>query len=70
MKKPQKARFLSPTSPKIIATKEKKRRKRKNEEKESKGGEGKKAIMVALLVFIIATLEKKLLDAKRSFSAS
>ena len=36
VKKHQKARFLSPTSPKIIATKEKKRRKRKSEGKEEK----------------------------------
>ena len=47
--------------------KEKERRKRKSGEK--KGGEEKKA-MVALLVFIVATLEivrKKLLDGRSLF---
>ena len=52
----QKAFFLSPRSSKIIVTKEKERRKRKSEEKEKKEKETK--AMVALSVFIIATLEK------------
>ena len=57
---------MSPRSSKIKVTREKERRKRKSEAR--KGGEEKKAI-VALLVFIIATLEivfgrKKLFDAK------
>ena len=66
-----KGRFLTPENgSKITVTKEKERRKRKSEEIR-KGGEEKKA-MVALLVFIIATLEivfgrKKLLDAKGPF---
>ena len=55
MKKRQKARFLSPRSSKITVTKEKERRKRKSEEKESRRRE---KAMVALLVFIIATLDK------------
>ena len=68
VKKRQKAGFLSPRRSKIIVTKEKERRKRKSEEKERRR-RNKKA-KVALLVFIIATLEiafgrkKKLLDAK------
>ena len=70
MKWRQKAGFLSPRSFKITVMKEKERRKRKSEEIR-KGGEEKK-VMVALLVFIIATLEivfgrKKLLDAKGPF---
>ena len=70
MKKRQKAGFLSPRSSKIIVTKEKERRKRKSEEKERRGR--KKKAMVALLVFIIATLEivfggKKLFDTKGPF---
>ena len=70
MKRRQKAGFLSPRSSKITVTKEKERRKRKSEEKERRGR--KKKAMVALLVFIIATLEivlaeKKLLDAKGPF---
>ena len=57
-----------PKSSTIIVTKEKERRKRKSERK---GGEEKKA-MVALLVFIMATLEivfgrQKLFDAKGPF---
>ena len=60
MKRRQNARFLSPRNSKIIVTKEKERRKRK------------KGAMVALLVFIIATLEivfgrKTLFDAKGPF---
>ena len=54
VKKLQKAHSLSPRSSKIIATKEKKSRKRKSEEKERRR---KKKAMVALLVFIMATLE-------------
>ena len=50
----QKVCFLSPRSSKNIVTKEKKRRKRKSEEKESR--RRKKKAMVALLVFITATL--------------
>ena len=70
VKRRQKARFLNPRSFKITVTKEKERRKRKSEEKERRGR--KKKAMVALLVFIIATLEivfgrKKLLDAKGPF---
>ena len=62
MKRRQKAGFLSLKSSKITVTKKKERTRRKSEEK------GKKA-MVALLVFIIATLEigfgrKNWLDAK------
>ena len=69
MKTCQKASFLSPRSSNIIVTKEKEKRKRKNEEKERIR---KKKAMVALLVFIIATLErvfgrKKLFDAKGPF---
>ena len=41
-------------------------KEKKKERGEVKGGEVKKA-MVALLVFIIATLEKKLFDAKGQF---
>ena len=67
VKKRQKAGFLSPRRSKIIVTKEKERRKRKSEEKERRR-RNKKA-KVALLVFIMATLEllaekEKLLDAK------
>ena len=56
---------MDPRSSKIILPKEKERRKRKSEEKETRR---KKKAMVALLVFIMATLEivfgrkKKLLD--------
>ena len=62
--------FLSPISSKITAKKEKERRKRKSDEKERRRRE--KKAMVALLVYIIATLEfvfgrKKLLDAKGPF---
>ena len=69
MKRSQKAGFLSPRSSKITVTSEKERRKRKNEEKERSR---RKKAMVALLVFIIATLErvfgrKKLFDAKGPF---
>ena len=56
MRRRQKAGFLSPRSSKIIVTKEKESRTRKSEEKEEKEKEKKKA-MVALLVFIMATLE-------------
>ena len=52
----QKAGFLSPRSSKITETKEKERRKRKSEEKEKRRG-GKSNGKIALLVFIIATLE-------------
>ena len=49
-----------------MVTKEKERRKRKSEDR--KEGEEKNKAMVALLVFIIATLAgKKLLDAKGLF---
>ena len=60
VKRRQKAGFLSPRISKITVTRKKERRKRKSEEK--------KKTMVALLVFITATLEmpvfgrKKLLD--------
>ena len=54
--KASKGRFLKPENgSKIIVTKEKERRKRKSEEKERR--RRKKKAMVALLVFIIATLE-------------
>ena len=43
VKKTQKARFLSPTSPKIIATKEEERRKRKPERGEGKEEKKKKS---------------------------
>ena len=61
--KASKGRFLKPENgSKITVTKKKERTRRKSEEKRKKA-------MVALLVFIIATLEivfgrKKLLDAK------
>ena len=61
--------MLSPISSKITVTKEKERRKRSSEEKERT----QKKAMLALLVFIIATLEivfgqnKKLLDGKGPF---
>ena len=62
MKRRHKAGFLSKRSSKITVIKE--RRKRKSEQKRKKA-------MVALLVFILATLEsfwpKKLLDAKDPF---
>ena len=54
MKKRQKARFLNPRNSKIIVTMGKERRKGKSEEKERRR---RKKAMVALLVFIIATLE-------------
>ena len=54
VKRRQKAGFLTPRSSKITVTKEKERRKRKSERR--KGGEEKKA-MLALLVFIVGTLE-------------
>ena len=65
MKRRQKTGFLSPRSSKITDTKEKERGKRKDEEKRKKA-------VVALLVFIMATLEilfgrKQLLDAKSPF---
>ena len=65
MKRRQKTGFLSPRSSKITATKEKERGKRKDEEKRKKA-------VVALLVFIMSTLEilfgrKQLLDAKSPF---
>ena len=68
MKKRQKASFLGPINSKITLTKEKEKRKRNREEK--KGGIEKKAV-VALLVFIMATLEiifgrKKTVGNKRS----
>jgi len=69
VKRSQKAGFLSPRSSKITVTNEKQRRIRNSEEKERRK---KKKAMVALLVFIIATLErvfgrKKLFDAKGPF---
>ena len=68
MKRRQKTGFVSPRNSKIIETKEKERRKRKNEEKRKKA-------MVALLVFIMATLKillgrKQLLDAKSPFGGN
>ena len=68
MKKRQKAGFLSPRTSKILVTKENYGRKRKCEEKE---GRRTKKAMVALLVFIIATLEivfgrKRTVEWKRS----
>ena len=68
MKKRQKACFLSPGSSKITVTKEKGKKERA---RRRKGGEEKKAL-VALSVFIIATLKiafgrKKLFDAKGPF---
>ena len=50
-----KGRLLGPISSKITVTKEKERRKRKSEEKERRRRE--KKAMVALLVFIMVTLE-------------
>ena len=55
--------FLSPRSSKITVTKKKERRKRESEEKEMRR---RKKAMVALLVFIIATLEIKTVGRKRS----
>ena len=68
MKRRQKTGFVSPRNSKIIETKEKERRKRKNEEKRKKA-------MVALLVFIMATLKillgrKQPLDAKSPFGGN
>ena len=65
MKRRQKAGSVSPRSSKITLTKEKERRRRKSEEKRKKA-------MVALLVFIMATLKivfgrKKLLDVNGPF---
>ena len=54
LKSLQKAGFLNPMSSKITPTKEKERKKERARRK--KGGKEKKA-MVALLVFIMATLE-------------
>ena len=59
--------FLSPRSSKITVTKKKERRKGRSEEKERK--RTKKKAIVALLVFIIATLklvfgQKTLSDVK------
>ena len=67
VKKRQKARFVSPRSPKIVVTKEKETRKRKSEEKERRR---RKKAMVELLVFVIASLEivfgQKTVGRKRS----
>ena len=57
VKRCQKARLSSPRSSKITVPKEKERRKRKSEKKEKRRRERKP--MAALLVFIIATLEKE-----------
>ena len=58
MKRCQKAGFLSPRRFKITVTKEKVKEKVKEKKKERREGkEEKKKVMVALLVFIIATLE-------------
>ena len=54
MKSLQKAGFLSPISSKITLTKEKERKKRKSQEEERRRRE---KAMVALLVFIMVTLE-------------
>ena len=59
---------MSPRSSKITLTKEKERRRRKSEEKRKKA-------MVALLVFIMATLKivfgrKKLLDPNGTFGGN
>ena len=69
VEKRQKAHFLRPRSSKIRVTNEKERRKRKSEEKERRR---RKKAMLALLDFIIATLEivfgrRKLLNAKDLF---
>ena len=64
VKKPQKARFLSPTSAKIIAAKEKERSKRKSEEKERR--RRKKSNDCPLSFYNSFFGDKKLLDAKRS----
>ena len=61
---------LSPRSSKVIVTKEKEKEKGKSEEKERR--RRKKKAMVALLVFILASLaidfdRKKLLDTKGPF---
>ena len=54
VKRRQKAGFLNPRSSKITETKEKERRKERA--RRTKGGEEEK-VMVAFLVFIMATLE-------------
>ena len=57
VKRCQKAGFLSPRRFKITVTKEKMKEKVKEKKKERREGkEEKKKVMVALLVFIIATL--------------
>ena len=66
MKRHQKAGFLSPRSSKIIVTKEEERRKRKRKSEDEERRRRKKA-MIALLVFRIASLYFKLLDAKGPF---
>ena len=63
MKRRQKASFLGSISSKITLTKEKETARRK------KGGEQKKA-MIALLVFITATLEKNCWTQKGPFGGN
>ena len=73
MKRRQKAGFLCAISSRITLTKEKKRIGEKERARRKEGGEEKKA-MVALLVFIMATLdflaEKRLLDRKSPSSGN
>ena len=69
--KASKGRFLKPEKLQNHSNEGKGKEKKKERARRRKGGEEKKA-MVALLVFIIATLEivfgrKKLLDAKGPF---
>ena len=68
MVKGQKAGFLRPIRPKITLTEEKEENHNKSEEKEMR--RRRRKVMFALLVFILVTLEKKLLDTGRGIFGS
>ena len=74
MKRCQKTAFLGPISSKITLTKKEERTKRKSEKEERRRSKRKRAI-VALLAFIVVTLEivfgrKKLFDTKGPFAGT